>query len=68
VIDVSETLHSQRERGRVHAQGRRTDDNSHHMLLIINESDRSWVIHVPGVRLSQPVMVAVAESILVRAR
>jgi hypothetical protein len=28
VIDVPETLHSQRERSRVHAQGRRTDDDT----------------------------------------
>jgi hypothetical protein len=33
VIDVSETLHSQCERGRVHAQGR-TDDRSDCTLLV----------------------------------
>jgi hypothetical protein len=44
MIDLPE-LHSQRERGRIQAQGRRTDDNTHHTLLIINETDGSWVIH-----------------------
>jgi hypothetical protein len=46
VIDVSETLHSQRERGRVHAQGRRTDDRSHCTLLVIHG------LGAPGVRLT----------------
>jgi hypothetical protein len=64
-------LHSHRERGRIQAQGRRTDDNTHHTLLIINEADGSWVIRglgAPGVRLTRDVMVTVAESILKRAR
>jgi hypothetical protein len=66
-----ETLHSQRERGRLHAPGHRIDEDSHHTLLIINEADGSWVIHnmgAPGVRLTKNVMVLVAESILKRAR
>ena len=41
VIDVPETLHSQRERGRVTAQGRRTD-NTGCTLLVIQEADGSW--------------------------
>jgi hypothetical protein len=71
VIDVPETLHSQRERGRLHAQGRRTDDNTHHTLLIINEADGSWAIHglgAPGVRLPKAEMIALAEAILGCAR
>jgi hypothetical protein len=71
VIDVSETLHSQRERGRLHAQGRRTDDNSACTLLVIHEADGSWAIHglgAPGVRLTRDVMVTLAEAILGRAR
>jgi hypothetical protein len=69
MIDLE--LHSHRERGRLQAQGRRTDDNTHHTLLIINETDGSWVIHglgAPGVRLTRDVMVTVAESTLKRAR
>jgi hypothetical protein len=72
VIDVPlETLHSQRERGRLHAQGRRTDDRSHCTLLVIHEADGSWAIHglgAPGVRLTRDVMVTLAEAILGRAR
>lgn len=64
-------LRSHRERGRLQAPGQRTDDNTPHTLLIINEADGSWVIHglgAPGVRLTRDVMVTVAESILKRAR
>jgi hypothetical protein len=71
VIDVPETLHSQRERGRVHAPGRRTDDNSCCTLLVIHEADSSWAIHglgAPRVRLSKAKMIALAEKILARAR
>jgi hypothetical protein len=71
VIDVPETLHSQRERGRVHAQGRRTDDRSDCTLLVIHQADGSWAIHglgAPGVRLTRDVMVTLAETILGRAR
>jgi hypothetical protein len=69
-IDVPETLHSQRERGRVHAQGCRTDDNSRCTLLVIHEADSSWAIHglgAPGVRLSKAEMITLAEAILGRA-
>jgi hypothetical protein len=71
VPEIPETLHSQRERGRLQAQGRRTDDNTHHTLLIINEIDGSWVIHglgAPGARFSKAEMIALAEKILGRAR
>jgi hypothetical protein len=43
VVDVPETLHSQRERGRVTAQDRRTDNNGC-TLLVIHEADGSWAI------------------------
>ncbi len=70
MIELPE-LHSHRERGRLQAPGHRTDDNTHHTLLIINETDGSWVIHAlgaPGVRLTRDVMVTLAEAILGRAR
>jgi hypothetical protein len=65
IPDVPESLHSQRERGRLQAPGHRTDDDSICTLLIINEADRSWTIHslgAPGV--TRDVMVNVAEAIL----
>jgi len=71
VIDIPKTLHSEREHGRVHAQGRRTDDNSRCTLLVIHETDGSWAIHglgAPGVRLSTAEMITLAEKILARAR
>lgn len=66
MIDVPETLHSQSERGRLHAQGSRTDDRSHCTLLVIHEADGSWAIRglgAPGVRLSKAEMIALAETI-----
>jgi hypothetical protein len=71
IPDVPSSLHSQRERGRLQAPGHRTDDDSHHTLLLINEADGSWVIHsmgAPGVRLSKDVMILLAELILRVAR
>jgi hypothetical protein len=67
---INVELHSHRERGRFQAPGHRTGDNTHHTLLIINETDGSWVIHglgAPGV-LTKDVMLTLAESILKRAR
>ncbi|MGH3683510.1 MAG: hypothetical protein ACRDRU_07405 [Pseudonocardiaceae bacterium] len=67
MIDIPTTLHSERE----HAQGRRTDDHSRCTLLVIHEADGSWAIHglgAPGVQLSTAEMIALAESILGRAR
>lgn len=66
MIDVPETCY-QRERGRVLAHGRITDDGSR----CTHEVDDSWTIHglgAPGVRLSKSDIVALAESILERAR
>ncbi|MDO3651355.1 hypothetical protein, partial [Nocardia mangyaensis] len=67
---MPETLHSQPERGRLTAQGRRSDDNSNHTLLIINEADGSWAIHglgAPGVRLTRDAMMVLAAQVLERA-
>jgi hypothetical protein len=74
VIDIPEvptSLHSQRERGRLHAQGRSTDDNSNCTLLVIHEADSSWAIHglgAPGVRLTKAKIIELAEAILRQAR
>ena len=71
VPEIPETLHSQRERGRIQAPGRRTDDRSDCTLLVIHEADGSWAIHglgAPGVRLPKAEMIALAEKILARAR
>jgi hypothetical protein len=48
VIDVPETLHSQRERGRVTAQGRRTD-NTGCMLLCAADVNGTYDVHLFGV-------------------
>jgi hypothetical protein len=69
--DVPATLHSERERGRVTAQGQSTDDGNKCTLLVIHEAGGSWTIHglgAPGVRLSKTEMVALCEKILRRAR
>jgi hypothetical protein len=70
--EVPQSLHSQRERGRLQAPGYRIDDeDSHHTFLIIHEADGSWMIHAmgaPGVRLTRDVMINVAEAILKAAR
>ena len=72
IPDIPKSLHSQHERGRLHAQGHRTDDpDSRCTLLVIHEADGSWAIHglgAPGVRLTKAEMVALAESILATAR
>jgi hypothetical protein len=63
--------HQRTERGRVIAVGRRTDSGERCTLLVINETDGSWAFHglgAPGVKLSQTDTVALAESILERAR
>ena len=68
--DFPETPHSHPERGRIQLQS--TDDSSDHPPLgFTHEADDSWTIHglgAPGVRLSKAEMVALAESILGRAR
>lgn len=59
------------ERARLVAQGQRSDDRSSTTLVIIHEKNGSWSIHglgAPGVTLSEADMIALAESILARAR
>jgi hypothetical protein len=72
IPDFPETPHAHRERGRIQVQVQSTDDNSDHTpLIFVHEPDGSWTIHglgAPGVRLSTAEMVALAESILKRAR
>jgi hypothetical protein len=72
VNDVSDIQQHQRtERGRMAMQGRSTDDGSRCTLLLVHELDGSWTFHglgAPGVKLSKADTVALAESILERAR
>ena len=71
MIDIPETQHQQRERGRVVVQGYRTDDGTRCTLVVVNEIDGSWSFHglaAPGVTLSKADTVALAESILTCAR
>ena len=71
MIDVPETEHKQRERGRMAMQGRCTDDGSKCTLLLVHELDGSWTFHglgAPGVKLSKADTVALAESVLERSR
>ncbi len=71
MIGVPETEHPQRERGRLQAFGRRTDSGERCTLLVIHELDGGWTLHglgAPGVKLSKADTIALAESILVRAR
>jgi hypothetical protein len=61
-----------RERGRLIALGRRTDDDKRCTLLVGNEADGSWSFHglgaLAGVKLSKADTLALVESILARAR
>lgn len=60
-----------RERGRLTAQGRRTDDNSRCTLLVIHEAENAWSTHglgAPGVTMSAADMATLAEQILARTR
>ncbi len=72
VIDVPQTpKHQQRERGRVYAQGHRTDYGTASPLLIVHEADGSWSFHglgAPAVKLSQADTIAMVESILAQAQ
>ncbi|MGH3972251.1 MAG: hypothetical protein ACRDS9_02840 [Pseudonocardiaceae bacterium] len=71
MIDVPDIQHHQSERGRLRALGKSTDDGSKATLLVVNESDGSWTFHglgAPGVKLSAAHTIALAESILRRAR
>jgi len=59
------------ERGRLITNGLRTDDGGLCTLLLIQESDGAWTIHLgdyPEVTLPAVDMLALAEAILVRAR
>ena len=70
MIDAPETVF-QRERGRLQAEGNRTDDDSLATLLVIHETDGRWAIHglgAPGVRLTEAKMIVLAEAILKRSR
>ncbi|MGH3898776.1 MAG: hypothetical protein ACRDTA_11095 [Pseudonocardiaceae bacterium] len=68
---LPKTPHHKSELGRLTARGRSTDDGSWTTLLVVHEADGSWTIHglgAPGVTLSAVDMIALAESILKRAR
>ena len=69
VIQVSDRVPG--ERARVVMSGRNTEDGSHCTVIVIHEQDGTWAIHGlgnPGVRLPATEMVALAETILERAR
>ena len=68
--DVPKTV-LQSERGRLQAQGKRTDDGSMCTLLVVNEADGSWTFHglgAPGVKLAEADTVAFAEAVLAACR
>ncbi|MGH3896909.1 MAG: hypothetical protein ACRDTA_01395 [Pseudonocardiaceae bacterium] len=69
--DVPEQARHKPELGRLATRGRSTDGGSPATLLVVHEIDESWTIHglgAPGVTLPAADMVALAESILKRAR
>jgi hypothetical protein len=73
VIDVPETQqHRPRERDRVIALGRRTDNDKRCSLLVVNEADGAWSFYglgaSAGVTLGKADTVALVESILARAQ
>lgn len=71
MTDVPDIEHGQGERGRLRVIGKSTDDGSRTTLLLVHEGDDSWTFHglgAPGVKLSKADTVALAESILGRAR
>lgn len=60
-----------RERGRLTAQGHRTDDRSNCTLLVIHKAGGSWSIHglgAPEVTLSAANMITLVQQILARTR
>ncbi|MGH3896916.1 MAG: hypothetical protein ACRDTA_01430 [Pseudonocardiaceae bacterium] len=68
--DVSDIQNEQRERGRLRAMGKSTDNGTRATLLLVHEHDRCWTFHglgAPGVKLSEADTVALAASILKRA-
>ncbi|MGH4002462.1 MAG: hypothetical protein ACRDTJ_33930 [Pseudonocardiaceae bacterium] len=71
VPDIQNERRSERERGRLRASGTSTDNGSRATLLVVHENDGAWTFHglgAPGVTLSKADTVALAESILERAR
>ena len=64
--------HRSRERDRVIALGRRTDNDERCTLLVVNEADGSWSFYglgaSAGVELGRAGTVALVESILARVR
>ncbi|MGB6162619.1 MAG: hypothetical protein WCF33_16935 [Pseudonocardiaceae bacterium] len=69
ISDFSETSHSHREPGQIQLQS--TDNSDHTSLIFTHEADGSWTIHglgVLGLTLTADKMIALAESILGRAR
>lgn len=67
---LPETHHHKSERSRLRAIGRSTDHGSWTTLLVVHEIDDLWTIHGLGAGVTLPAadMVALAESILERAR
>ncbi len=60
-----------RERGRMAAYGRRSDDGSMCTPLVVQESDGSWSFHglgAPGVRVSKSDAKALAQGIVAVSR
>ncbi|MGH3838952.1 MAG: hypothetical protein ACRDSF_25140 [Pseudonocardiaceae bacterium] len=69
MVDVPETTHKP-ERGRLSVIGHCTDHGEHTTLLLVHEIDGAWTFHGLGarVKVSKADAVALAESILGRAR
>lgn len=64
-------IYGHRERGRMAAHGRRSDDGSMCTLLVVHENDGSWSFHglgAPGVKVSQSDAAALAQGILKAAK
>jgi hypothetical protein len=65
-----QTQHRHRERDRLIALGRRTDNDKRCTLLVVNEADGSWSFHglgaSAGVKLGKADTLALVESILAR--
>ena len=62
--------HRHRERDRLIALGRRTDNDKRGTLLVVNEADGSWSFHglgaSAGVKLGKADTLALVELILAR--
>ena len=71
MIHVPKTeQHRHRERDRLIALGRRTDNDKRGTLLVVNEADGSWSFHglgaSAGVKLGKADTLALIELILAR--